>query len=172
MSIYKADSRHRVKRSILTGVTPTANAGDFTDGTWLNTDIRPGEFFYNVADERLWIGTNSTPLEITTAVSTPITPSIAEVLTVSSNLSSGQTLNYDIGNANSTAGVATLVAGTATVSTSQIVSSDLVFVTRKVVAGTLGELYIGNITDGVSFDIRSASLTETSTISWVIIKTH
>lgn len=66
MAIYKADSRQRIKRSILTGVTPTVPAtSDFTDGTWLNTDVRAGEFFYNVADERLWIGTNTTPLELT-----------------------------------------------------------------------------------------------------------
>jgi len=45
MSINKIDARHRIKRSILTGVTPTVPpSNDFTDGTWLNTDIRAAEF--------------------------------------------------------------------------------------------------------------------------------
>lgn len=60
MSVNKIDARHRIKRSIIPGSTPTpAPSDDFTDGTWLITDIRPGEFFFNMADERLWIA-NST----------------------------------------------------------------------------------------------------------------
>ena len=52
MSIYKADARHRVKRSILTGVVPTGREGDFTDGTWLNTEIRAGERVSNCRKRR------------------------------------------------------------------------------------------------------------------------
>ncbi len=66
MSINTQKSRERIKRSTLTGVVPTVPvSADFTDGTWLNTDIRAGEFFYNIPDEKLWIGTNTVPLEIT-----------------------------------------------------------------------------------------------------------
>ena len=65
MSINKIDARHRIKRSILTGVTPTVPpSNDFTDGTWLNTDIRAAEFFFNVPDQKLWIGTDTGSIEI------------------------------------------------------------------------------------------------------------
>ncbi len=66
MSINRQDSRHRIKRSNLTGVEPTAHTAstDFTDGTWLNTDIREGEFFYNIPDVRLWVGTGTSSREI------------------------------------------------------------------------------------------------------------
>lgn len=72
--INKLDARHRIKRSNLTGVVPTVPASltDFTDGTWLNTDIRPGEFFYNIPDMKLWIGTNSTPFELTGSFALPL----------------------------------------------------------------------------------------------------
>lgn len=57
MSINRIDARARIKRSILTGVEPTIPvSSDFTDGTWLNTDTRPGEFFVNLEDRKLWIG--------------------------------------------------------------------------------------------------------------------
>jgi hypothetical protein len=71
MSINSQKSRERIKRSILTGVIPTAKApGDFTDGTWLNTDIRPGELFFNIPDKRLWIGYNSGILELSNTSNT------------------------------------------------------------------------------------------------------
>ncbi len=65
MSINRQDSRHRIKRSNLTGVEPTIPStytpnSDFTDGTWLNTDLREAEFFYNIPDKKLWIGTGET----------------------------------------------------------------------------------------------------------------
>lgn len=333
MSIYKADARHRVKRSILTGVTPTVPAtSDFTDGTWLNTDIRAGEFFYNVADERLWIGTNTTPLEISTATSSTLagvlalgnttggsdiivstgdlirdsgynallglgsaytalyykdtnatpnesilqyspdnstvdidgeqysvalinrrntggatqhfnglyignmtydlhsptlglgltgallvtTDSLINASAINSaiiggngsiinasisnsvilggsgliadasdtvfvptinvgaevKLKTGVPLNVHTSGSNEIAGKATLVAGVVTVNTNKVNSSDIILVTRHVAAGTLGELYIGTIVNGTSFDISSSNVLETSVISWVIIKTH
>lgn len=56
MALNTLDARHRVKRSIISGQTPTFNTQEnFTDGTFLTTDIRPGEFFYNMVDERLFI---------------------------------------------------------------------------------------------------------------------
>lgn len=62
MSLNKINARHRLKRSIITGSTPTFNTQeDFTDGTFLTTDIRPGEFFYNTVDNRLFIA-NATGL--------------------------------------------------------------------------------------------------------------
>ena len=78
MSINTQKSRERIKRSTLTGVVPTVPvSSDFTDGTWLNTDIRAGEFFYNIPDEKLWIGTNTVPLELTSGIAN----TLAQILT-------------------------------------------------------------------------------------------
>ena len=78
MSINTQKSRERIKRSTLTGVVPTVPvSSDFTDGTWLNTDIRAGEFFYNIPDEKLWIGTNTVPLELTSSIGN----TLAQILT-------------------------------------------------------------------------------------------
>ena len=69
MALNVEKSRQRIKRSILTGVTPTWRAdGDFTDGTWLNTEIRSGELFYNVVDQKLWIGTSTGVQNITASL--------------------------------------------------------------------------------------------------------
>lgn len=65
MAINRQDSRHRIKRSNLTGVVPTVpTSSDFTDGTWLNTDLRSGELFWNEADNQLFIGATAQAFEI------------------------------------------------------------------------------------------------------------
>jgi hypothetical protein len=57
MALYTIDARHQIKRVTTTGATPTIPpTNDFTDGTWSITDTRVGEFFFNAADNRLWIG--------------------------------------------------------------------------------------------------------------------
>lgn len=103
MSINTQKSRERIKRSTLTGVVPTVPvSSDFTDGTWLNTDIRAGEFFYNIPDEKLWIGTNTVPLELTSGIGNTLadillngnTTSGSDIIITSSDLikdSTGQT---------------------------------------------------------------------------------
>ena len=51
----KAIVRIIQKYSNSTGVVPTIpTSSDHTDGTWLNTDIYPGELFVNTADEILY----------------------------------------------------------------------------------------------------------------------
>ena len=87
--INRQDSRHRIKRSNLTGVTPTAHTAstDFTDGTWLNTDIREGEFFYNIPDVKLWIGTGTSSKEITFGAE-----SLADTLAVGNIVPTDQTI--------------------------------------------------------------------------------
>ena len=65
-------------------------------------------------------------------------------------------------------GTATLVAGTATVSTAEIQAGDIVVLSRQTPGGTLGELSVGTITAGTSFVISSSSATETSTVYWKI----
>ena len=52
------NSRVQFKFSTISGVTPTiAPSTDFTDGTWLDTDLYVGEFFLNAADNMMWIRT-------------------------------------------------------------------------------------------------------------------
>lgn len=71
--------------------------------------------------------------------------------------------------ANKSIGRATLVAGTVTVNTTKAMNSAEIFVTRRVAAGTVGDLRIGAIVDGTSFVINSASATDTSQVSWWIV---
>lgn len=82
--INRQDSRHRIKRSNLTGVVPTAHTAstDFTDGTWLNTDLREAEFFYNIPDKKLWIGTGTSSIEIAQIGSTTSGNSLAQTLAI------------------------------------------------------------------------------------------
>lgn len=84
MGINRQDSRHRIKRSNLTGVVPTAHTAstDFTDGTWLNTDLREAEFFYNIPDKKLWIGTGTSSIEIAQIGSTTSGNSLAQTLAI------------------------------------------------------------------------------------------
>ena len=85
--INRQDSRHRIKRSNLTGVVPTAHTAstDFTDGTWLNTDLREAEFFYNIPDKKLWIGTGTSSIEIAQIGSTSSGNSLEQTLAIGNN---------------------------------------------------------------------------------------
>lgn len=48
------------KRSDIAGVVPTIGpSNDHTDGTWLDTDIYPGEFYFNMEDQKVWFGWTS-----------------------------------------------------------------------------------------------------------------
>jgi hypothetical protein len=70
--------------------------------------------------------------------------------------------------ANRFANVATLVAGTVTVSNTRIAAGDRITLNRQGAGGTLGELSVGTIIAGTSFVINSASITDTSVIYWEI----
>lgn len=60
-------SKIKIKRSSITGVVPTLGATtDHTDGTWTGTDIYPGEFFINLADNKIWYGGISGIVEVKT----------------------------------------------------------------------------------------------------------
>lgn len=65
-------------------------------------------------------------------------------------------------------GVATLVAGTVTVSTQEIRTGDNVILSRATTGGTVGHLSLGTVTDSTSFVINSSSGTDTSTVYWEI----
>jgi len=61
MSFYKEqNTRIRLKRTATSGATPTVGPStNHTDGTWGINDIYGGEFFWNMADEKLWLGWNT-----------------------------------------------------------------------------------------------------------------
>ena len=60
MAIVKLDSKMVIKRSTNAGETPTIGpSNDHTDGTWTSTNIYEGEFFWNSADEILYLGNSS-----------------------------------------------------------------------------------------------------------------
>ena len=68
-----------------------------------------------------------------------------------------------------TAGVVTLAAGIATVSTSAVTANSLIFVSTSDDAGTPGWLRVVSRAPGTSFLINSSSNTDTSKVSWLII---
>lgn len=123
MAVNTQNSRHRIKRSILTGVTPTVpTSTDFTDGTWLNTDIRAGEFFFNSTDERLWIGGTASAIELTLVGSTASSlfiktnnnieavGSTASLLIGSTNVNSGDR-SISVGFSNTNSGTNSILTG-------------------------------------------------------------
>lgn len=69
---------------------------------------------------------------------------------------------------NARAGVATLVAGTVTVSTTQSATGMRVHLTRQALGGTPGHLSIGTITDATSFVVNSSDAADTSVVYWEI----
>lgn len=69
-----------------------------------------------------------------------------------------------------TAGLATLVGGTATVNTSKVTAGSYIFLTNQKNGGTVGALYISARTAGTSFTITSTSGTDTSLVAWFIVE--
>lgn len=68
-----------------------------------------------------------------------------------------------------TSGLATLVAGTATVNTTEILTGDRISLSRTTTGGTVGNISVGTITSGTSFVINSSSASDTSVVYWQII---
>ncbi len=73
--------------------------------------------------------------------------------------------------ANTTAGTATLVGGTVTVSTTKVLTGDFIHLTRNTPGGTLGNLSapVASITNATSFVINSDNGADTSTVNWWVI---
>ncbi len=70
---------------------------------------------------------------------------------------------------NAAMGVATLVAGTVTVSTTAIATGDRVILIPQTAGGVQGELSLGTLTNGTSFVINSSNVADTSTVLWIIV---
>ena len=73
---------------------------------------------------------------------------------------------------NAKMGVATLVAGTATVSTTAVTASSRIFLTRQTTSGTLGSsVDVTAVSAGTSFTITAnGSILDTSTVAWLLIE--
>jgi hypothetical protein len=71
---------------------------------------------------------------------------------------------------NAKMGVATLVAGTVTVSTTAVTANSRIFLCHQNSAGTRGSVAVTTITAGTSFVITSTNAADTSTIAWFILE--
>lgn len=62
MALKIQNSRQLLKRSTVSGATPTVFTGstDYTDGTWGVDDIYAGELYLNMEDKKLWFGWETT----------------------------------------------------------------------------------------------------------------
>jgi hypothetical protein len=66
-------------------------------------------------------------------------------------------------------GVATLAAGTVTVTNASVTANTRIATFRQAAGGTVGHLSVARTT-GTSFTITSSSTTETSTVAWLLIE--
>lgn len=71
---------------------------------------------------------------------------------------------------NATMGVATLVGGTVTVTTSKVTATSRILLTHQNNGGTVGFVTISARVAATSFTILSSSATDTSDIAWVILE--
>lgn len=71
---------------------------------------------------------------------------------------------------NATMGVATLVGGTVTVSTTKVTANSRIFVTTQSAGGTVAASYISARTAGTSFTITSMNVLDTSVVAWMIVE--
>lgn len=88
----------------------------------------------------------------------------ADGTTVSIDWSNGLKLNT------ATSGVATLIGGTATVSTAAVVANSIIILTSQADGGVVGFVRITARTVATSFTITSSSVLDTSNVGWVIIQ--
>lgn len=67
-------------------------------------------------------------------------------------------------------GSATLVAGSVTVSATDVTANSKIFLSRSSLAGTAGYLDVANVVAGTGFDIVSSSGSDTSVVDWFLIE--
>lgn len=71
---------------------------------------------------------------------------------------------------NARMGTATLVAGTLVVANTSVTATTRIFLTVQTAGGTQGFLRISARTAGTSFTITSTSVSETSTVAWLLVE--
>lgn len=108
----------------------------------------------------------------TLTAGTGITATTGNLTATNGNLvlgTAGNKINIATG-ANASIGTsAAMIGGTVTISTNKVTASSIIFVSRKTIGGTAGNLSIANVVANTSFDIISDSGTETSTINWWLV---
>jgi hypothetical protein len=72
--------------------------------------------------------------------------------------------------ADATMGVATLVAGAATVATGKVTATSRIFLTSQADGGTPGWLRVSARVAGASFTVTSSSAVDTSQVAWIIVE--
>lgn len=73
--------------------------------------------------------------------------------------------------ANNSCGTAVLGSnGSVNVANTYVKTGDLIFLTDQTAGGTLGDLELGGIRNSSGFTILSTSLTDTSTVAWLIVR--
>lgn len=100
------------------------------------------------------------------------TASPSEILDVSGNVqlkTSGNGFKVKEGT-NATMGVATMVAGTVTVSTTKVTASSRIFLTPQNASGTAGSVSITARTASTSFVISSTNILDTRDVAWLIME--
>ena len=102
----------------------------------------------------------------------------ASTIAVNVQTDSATSIRFGVGNiryvkvANSSTyyqGNATLVAGSVTVSNTNVQAGSKILVTQVTPGGTPGALYVGTITGGTSFVINSTNALDTSVVRWEIV---
>lgn len=73
--------------------------------------------------------------------------------------------------ANNSCGTAVLGSnGSVNVANTYVAATDLIFLTDQTAGGTLGDIELGGIRAGSGFTIQSTSITDTSTVAWLIVR--
>jgi hypothetical protein len=111
----------------------------------------------------LTVTQSGVPDPVRTATSSP--QSLSEALTKAQAYTDARFK----GGANGRVGEAVLVAGTVTVANNSVTANTLIFLSRRVAGGTVGNLAYSRVA-GTSFTITSSSATETSTVSYLLVE--
>jgi hypothetical protein len=88
-------------------------------------------------------------------------------------LSDGRGIQISTVGTQSKAGQGVLVGGSATIATTAIAASSLIFLTQYQSGSPLsilGSLRIGTITAGVGFTVSSSNILDTSKFNWMIVQ--
>lgn len=84
-------------------------------------------------------------------------------------ITQGQKLRINEAGGAPSTGIATLSAGTVTVSTTAVTANSRIFLTVQVPSLNLGFIYVSSRTSGTSFTITSLNVLDTSQVGFLII---
>lgn len=84
----------------------------------------------------------------------------------------GQTLSVKSGTNAKAGTTAAMTAGSVTVSTTAVTANSVIVASLKTAGGTVGAPFVGTITPGTSFVLKSTSGTDTSVYNWIILEVN